>query len=311
MLLYTSCQKRPWIFPESACEFLFDLHMVGLTAAVFDFSRLNMNGGALSLSTQRKTLWLCSCSLDDGCESRSGVGYMKILSSCLMAVLFAVIFASPARADSTEFAISIDGSWQQNQFCLSLCTSSSPNPIVDSFSATFDVYANGTVVPGTMQFTFTDFSFLTNYGASPLSFGAPPACEPPGGACGDGFPGGTSLPGQQMWSDSQGYFVDFVPPTWPPTGLESFNATQTVPISVFGGTTLGLDCVGEPASEGCAPFLFCQYIQCAGGGDAPASSGFITITPMPVKTPEPGVLLLLLCGALFCFIRRQRVADAN
>ncbi|HTU34187.1 MAG TPA: PEP-CTERM sorting domain-containing protein [Candidatus Acidoferrum sp.] len=236
---------------------------------------------------------------------------MKILTSCLVAALFALIFASPARADSTEFAISINGSWQQNQFCLSLCTSSSRNPIVDTFSATFDVYANGTMVPGTMQFTFTDSSFLTTYGASPLSFGPPPACEPAGASCGEGFPGGTSLPGQQMWSDSQGYFVDFVPPTWPPTGLESFSATQTVPSSVFGETTLGLDCVGEPGSEGCAPFLFCYDIDCAGGGDAPASSGFITISPLPVKTPEPGVLVLLLSGALLCFIRRRCVADAN
>lgn len=236
---------------------------------------------------------------------------MKILSSCLAGIFLAVlIFAAPARADSTEFAISIDGSWQANQFCLGLCASSSPNPIVDTFSATFDVYANGTVVPGTMQFTFTD-SYLTNYGASPLSFGAPPACEPPGPSCGDGFPGGTSLPGQQMWSDSQGYFVDFVPPTWPPNGQEFFSATQSVPPSVFGATVLGIDCVGEPSDPECDGMLSCYDISCATGGDTPASGGFITITPVAVKTPEPAVLLLLICGVLLCFIRRQRVAGAN
>lgn len=235
---------------------------------------------------------------------------MKILSSCLAGLfLAALIFAAPARGDSTEFAVSVNGSWQLGQFCLG-CEPSSPNPIVDAFSATFDVYADGAVVPGTMQFTFTD-SYLTNSGASPLSFGPPPPCEAAGGSCENGFPGATSLPGQQMWSDSQGYFVDFVPLTWPPSGAEGFGATTGVDTSVFGSTVLGLDCVAEPGNAGCDGFFSCYDIACPAGGDAPASGGFITITPLPVKTPEPGVLLLLICGVLLCFIRRQHVAGAN
>ncbi|MGH9733611.1 MAG: PEP-CTERM sorting domain-containing protein [Candidatus Acidiferrales bacterium] len=235
---------------------------------------------------------------------------MKILSLYFAGVLLAaMIFAAPARGDSTEFAISINGSWQLGQFCEG-CEPSSPNPIVDIFSATFDVYADGAVVPGTMQFTFTD-SYLTNLAASPLSFGPPPACEPAGESCENGFPGTTSLPGQQMWSDSRGYFIDFIPPNWPPSGAEGFSATTEVDTSVFGSTVLGLDCVAEPGNAGCDGFFSCYDIACPAGGDAPASSGFITISPVAVKTPEPGVLLLLLSGVLLCFVRRQRVAGAN
>lgn len=233
---------------------------------------------------------------------------MKILSFCVAAVVLLLIFAAPARADSSEFAVSINGSWQLGQFCIG-CPPASSNPIVDTFSATFDVYANGTVVPGTMQFTFTD-SYLTNFGASPLSFGPPAPCPSGEPGCGAGFSGKVSLPGQQMWSDSEGYFVDFVPPAWPPTSSEGFSATQTVPSTIFGSTVLGIDCEA-PGTNACNGMFSCYDIDCATGGDAPASGGHISISRLPVKTPEPGMLLLLISGALLCFIRRRRVADAN
>lgn len=241
-----------------------------------------------------------------GVQFQLGVVYMKILSSCAAAVVLALIFAAPARADSSEFAVSINGSWQLGQFCIG-CPPASSNPIVDAFSARFDVYANGTVVPGTMQFTFTD-SYLRNFGASPLSFGPPAPCPSDEPGCGVGFSGQVSLPGQQMWSDSEGYFVDFVPPAWPPTGSEGFSATQAVPSTVFGSSVLGIDCEA-PGSRACNGMFSCYDIDCATGGDAPASAGYISISP--AKTPEPGVLLLLISGALLCFIRRRRVVGAN
>jgi hypothetical protein len=228
------------------------------------------------------------------------------LGLCIGALTCALAFAVPARANSTEFSVTINAFWDLSAACIRFDCSPSPNPVVDTFSATFDEFANGTVVPGTMRFTFTPLP-LTIFPTLPVSFGPPAACPITTQGCDPGFSGHTSLPGQQMWSDSLGYFVDFIPPSWPPSGSETLSATTTENFpGFFGPNVLGINCEG-PFANCIGPLLSCYNQQCATGGDAPASGGTITITPVQGETPEPSTLLLLISGAPLVFLFRRSI----
>ncbi|HEX5425351.1 MAG TPA: hypothetical protein VFW94_17515 [Candidatus Acidoferrales bacterium] len=79
---------------------------------------------------------------------------MKFVWMSIALLIFALAGTVPARADSVEYQVTIYAYWEQNAFRYPF----GPNGtnVVDQFYATYDMYSNGAVVPGTMNFNIVD-----------------------------------------------------------------------------------------------------------------------------------------------------------
>jgi hypothetical protein len=98
---------------------------------------------------------------------------MRVAYHCFAVLLFCVATARPSHADG--YAVTINAYWQLGTLEGNPTPPPSPNPELDQFSASFDVYADGSLVPGTMNLSFwsADSDVIGT-----LSFGPPPVCPP-------------------------------------------------------------------------------------------------------------------------------------
>lgn len=203
---------------------------------------------------------------------------------------------APARADSVEYQVTIYASWDQASF-FALYGENGTN-VLDQFYATYDMYSNGTVIPGTMSFNIVD-SGGPLQGATPFTYGVVPSfCNdgsqpgPTGEGCvavGNPEPGVDYPGGNTAWYDSEGYMIEA-------TATPGQLGTTT-------GAVATIDCV----YNACA-IASCWDIVCTQGGNNPSSGGYITETLLtPTATPEPSTFLLLLCGVPLLFVCRRSI----
>jgi len=198
----------------------------------------------------------------------------KLGSATLLLLLFSV--AQPVRAGSIKYSVSINAQWTESTLCCLEQPWQDPSVanVVESFTAHFDVYANGSLVPGTMV-----FSNSGPYFAGGMYFGPPPPCLP-SNPCSNA-PYGTAPP--YAWSentDDSGYYVGFLPGTWPPSGSANWYADGGVELNCLPQNTLGCNLFG------------CANIGCATGDTTWATYGTVNIQQVSA-TPEPPSIILL------------------
>lgn len=210
---------------------------------------------------------------------------MKKIAILLAIVLGMALFPKVASADS-EYSVTINATWLDAY--ISGCAELNPTTCDYStsfgkFTSTFDVYGNGTLVPGTMSFTVSgDVTSLEGVGGMTYDT-TPPTFS--GSAC-DAPNCPITLTAPFSWSSTNGLFISFAPP-WPPV------ASGTLPLA-----TLDLNCTGDD----CAVFFQCDDILCAAGGTNAPTVGSITVAA--ITAPEPSMLLLLLMGVVPVLIFR-------
>lgn len=204
---------------------------------------------------------------------------MNKIAIFLAIVLGIALFPKAASGDS-EYSVTINATWLDAY--IDGCAEMNPTTCdyttsFAKFSSTFDVYGNGTLVPGTMSFTVSGNSnFVNDEGAGLMYDTTPPTFS--GSAC-DAIGCPITLTAPFNWSSTNGLFISFAPP---------WSAVASGTLSL---TTLDLNCVGD----GCVvEFFDCDDILCAAGGSNAPTVGSITVSA--ITAPEPSVLLLLLTG---------------
>jgi hypothetical protein len=203
-----------------------------------------------------------------------------------------VLLSLAQKASADEFAVSIDVYWMGATLSGNTCVGACNVPSMQ-FAASFDVNANGTLVPGTMSFLVTSLQpgivdgTAYAYNATPPSF-----------TVAEGAGGNFTLGAPYSWSGTgseAGGVIMFLPPgcayfgstpcasgSWPPTGNTTLSAS-TVSINefIFGDNPRLFNCW----NSGCP----------AGNGEQNvADGGSVVITALP--TPEPTSLTLLFSG---------------
>jgi hypothetical protein len=227
---------------------------------------------------------------------------MRLLKLCIPVLFCVLALAAPLRADSTEYAVTISVYWQYSAFFGASGLSEPGNPVVDQFSASYDMNANGSVIPGTMTFNIVNNGGPLG-GATPFTFGVVPSfcnsgvgnpvgegcvpfpntCTNPLACVGSYYPGGILA-----WYDSDGFLIEA-------------SATPG-DLGTFTGTSVVIDCVYQV----CANQLFsCYDILCATGGDNPASGGYVKESIVTVTTPEPSSAMLLGSSLLIGLLVRR------
>lgn len=226
---------------------------------------------------------------------------MKFAWVFLGALVLLLSGAVSARADSTEYAVTIYSYWQYSAFWGPAGYSQPGDPVLDQFNATYDMYSNGAIVPGTMSFNLVDSSGPMA-GATPFTYGVVPTFCDPGvvpGQVGEGCTvpsnppsGSTYAGGGNAWYDSDGFLIE--------------SGATPGQIGTTTGSVATIDCVYVQCTGG---LFLCYDIDCAGGGNNPSSGGYITETSLSgvATTPEPSSWLLLLCGVPLLFLGRRRI----
>ncbi|HXW56977.1 MAG TPA: PEP-CTERM sorting domain-containing protein [Candidatus Cybelea sp.] len=224
---------------------------------------------------------------------------MRLLRACTTVLLFVPALAATSRADSTEYAVTINVYWRYSAFYGAFGLSEPGNPVVDEFFASYDMNASGNVIPGTMTFSVVDNGGPLA-GATPFTFGVVPSfCNQGAGTlAGEGCvpfpnaPAGSYYPGGGLaWYDSDGFLIEA-------------GATPG-DVGTFTGTSAVINCVYQACTD---ELLSCYDILCAGGGNNPASGGFVIESIMPITTPEPSSAMLLGCGLVIGLVVRRRHA---
>lgn len=195
---------------------------------------------------------------------------MRNAAIAVVALLSISLFPQTASADSTEFEVSINVTWSAGDLyppCTQL-GGTGCNEIAGKFSSVFDVYANGTLVPGSMTFSVSgpDFDGLA------FSFdNVPPGLAP--------------------------YEIQYPPPYgsffWSTESTETILFTGSASSTgTFSPSLIVLNCF----SLQCGLFS-CADVVCATGGDNPADGGAVVITQF-TAAPEPSSALLLILGSI-------------
>jgi hypothetical protein len=228
---------------------------------------------------------------------------MRLLKLCIPVLFCVLALATPSRADSTEYAVTISVYWQYSAFYGAFGYSEPGNPVVDQFFASYDMNANGSVIPGTMTFHIVNNGGPLG-GATPFAFGVVPSfcnsnvgnpvgegcvpfpntCTNPSACVGSYYPGGVIA-----WYDSDGFLIEA-------------SAAPGDP-GTFTGMSAVIDCVYQVCAE---HLLSCYDILCASGGDNPASGGYVKESILTVTTPEPSSAMLLGCSLLIGLLARRR-----
>ena len=225
-----------------------------------------------------------------------------------LAIAFAVLLGmsvipQSASADTVEYNVTTNVFWTCGSINAHVpfgdpCTSGGAGRIFGQFSSSFAVYANGSLVPGSMDFlasgTTPPFAAAYTFDTTPPTYPGAFSSEPP-----------ITLDAPFNWSTASSDTFSFVPPgcayfapgpatnclsaAWPPTGSETLPAS-TIILNCFDG----FFCDGQQ-------LFSCYSSSCAAGFDNPAAGGSVIVTEF--VAPEPSSLLFLVLGfiPLFAF----------